>query len=41
MSRHPFLVIPAKAGISPAHMGADVETPAFAGVTMRAGTAST
>lgn len=29
-----FRVIPAKAGISNAHKGAEGETPAFAGVTI-------
>lgn len=33
MSDLHFIVIPAKAGISTAHMGADGETPAFAGMT--------
>ena len=30
-----FIVIPAKAGISTVRMNADVETPAFAGVTKK------
>jgi len=33
MSDQPNSAIPAKAGISTAPMGADGETPAFAGVT--------
>jgi len=34
MKQPNFIVIPAKAGISTARMGADGETPAFAGVTV-------
>ncbi|WP_160292408.1 hypothetical protein [Sphingopyxis fribergensis] len=38
--RHPsFIVIPAKAGISPVRMKAEGETPAFAGVTKKVETA--
>jgi hypothetical protein len=33
MSNLHFIVIPAKAGISPVRIGAESETPAFAGVT--------
>ena len=33
MSTLHFIVIPAKAGISPVRMGSEGETPAFAGLT--------
>jgi len=40
MSRTIFIVIPAKAGFSPARMDAEGETPAFAGVTGKGNVAS-